>query len=104
MKVTFIPEEGAPSTTSQFGYDFTAGKATDVTDEKALAKFSGNPFFKVSEGKAEKPTEDGLKAVHNGGGRFVIKNGDEVVKTGLTKEDADAFNQLSPEDQEAYIS
>lgn len=103
MKVSYHPEPGVSDETTQFGYDFEGGSATEVTDEKALAKFRGNPFFKVAKAKEEKKPEDGLKAVHNGGGRFVIKNGAETVKEGLTKEDAAVFNALSDEDKAEYV-
>lgn len=121
MKVSYHPEPGTSDETTQFGYDFAGGRPTEVTDEKALAKFRGNPFFKVAKAKEDetsqrrskgvellnqreaKPAETGLKAVHNGGGRFVIKDGDTIVKDGLTKADADAFNALSAEDKAEYV-
>lgn len=48
-KVIYTPERGSSDETEQFGYAFAGGKATDVpeADKKALAKFRGNPFFKV---------------------------------------------------------
>lgn len=106
-KVTYHPERGAADDCEQFGYAFADKKPTDVpdTDEKALGKFRGNPFFKV-EGdnkKAEKPVESGLKAVHIAGGRFVIKKDGETIKEGLNKADADAFNALSDEDKAALV-
>lgn len=103
MKVSYHPEPGTSDETTQFGYDFEGGNATEVTDEKALAKFRGNPFFNVSKAKEEKPVEEGLKASHNGGGRYVIKRDGEVVKDGLTKEDAAVFNALSDEDKAEYV-
>lgn len=90
---------------SVFGYDFSDGKATEVKDED-VSKFAGNPFFKVAAEKAEKsvtPAATGLKAVHIAGGRFVIKDGDKVVKEGLNKSDADAFNAMSDEDKAEYV-
>jgi len=104
-KVSYHPEPGSSDKTEQFGYSFANGKAVEVDDAKALAKFRGNQFFKVSDKaeKEEKPAEDGLKAVHNGGGRFVIKDGDKIVKEGLNKADADAFNALSDEDKAEYV-
>lgn len=45
----------------------------------------------------------GIKAVHNGGGRYVVKDGDAVLLTGLSKDDAGAFNELSDEDKAAYV-
>lgn len=44
-----------------------------------------------------------LKAVHHGGGKFNIVDGDVVLVAGLTKADADAFNGLSDEDKKAYV-
>lgn len=44
----------------------------------------------------------GLKAVHHGGGKFNIVDGDDVLAKGLTKADADSFNGLSDEDKAAY--
>lgn len=107
-KVIYTPERGASDETEQFGYSFAGGKATDVpeADKKALAKFRGNPFFKVSEAKekADKAPESGLKAVHVAGGRFVIKKDGETIKEGLNKADADAFNGLSDEDKATYVT
>lgn len=102
--VTYNPVEGAdaPSATSQFGYDFTAGIPVEVTDEKHLAKFSGNPFFTVEGAGA--PVE--LRAVHNGGGRFIIVRGDkdQKVKDGLNKADAEAFNAMSDAEKETFVA
>lgn len=106
VNVIYVPESGTPEETTQFGYDFRGGKPTEVTDAKALAKFRGNRFFTVSEPKAEKApsaVEYGLKGVHHGGGRFVIKNNGEIIKDGLNKADADAFNALSDEDKAEYV-
>ncbi|NOV17880.1 hypothetical protein E5S70_17665 [Ensifer adhaerens] len=110
-KVIYTPEKGASDETEQFGYSFAGGKPTEVkdTDEKALAKFRGNPFFKVEDKpKAEKKPAaagdpDALKAVHIAGGRFVIKKGSETIKDGLNKADADAFNAMSDEDKAEII-
>lgn len=102
--VTYNPVEGAaaPSTTSQFGYDFTAGTPVEVTDEKHLAKFAGHPFFAV-EKVSNDPNQ--LRAVHNGGGRFIIVRGDKdhKVMEGLTKEDAHAFNELTDAERALYV-
>lgn len=103
-KVVYLGEPGGSKRTAQYGYAFEDGQAVEVSDEKHLAKFRGNAHFAVDGGGHQKTPETGLKAVHNGGGRFVIKDGDKIVKDGLNKADADAFNQLSSEDQEAYIS
>jgi hypothetical protein len=106
-KVSYHPEPGSPDETTQFGYVFADGKPTEVKDgEPALAKFRSNRFFKVhgaEKEKVAKPADDGLKAVHVAGGRFVIKKGSETVKEGLNKADADAFNALSDDDKAAYV-
>ncbi len=104
-KVSYHPEPGVSDETTQYGIDFAGGKPVTVTDERALAKFRGNPFFKVSDKaeKEEKLAETGLKAVHVAGGRFVIKRDGETIKEGLNKADADAFNALSDEDKAAYV-
>ncbi|WP_156528542.1 hypothetical protein [Sinorhizobium glycinis] len=54
-KVIYHPERGAPDDTVQFGYEFKDKKPTDVpdTDDKALAKFRGNAFFKIVGEKSE---------------------------------------------------
>jgi hypothetical protein len=85
-----------------FGVKFSDGKGVTVSDDVA-ARLKGNPFFRVSKESPEKPVEEGLKASHNGGGRFVIKNGAETIKDGLTKEDAAVFNALSDEDKAEYV-
>lgn len=105
-KVIYLGEAGGTRETTQYGYSFSDGKPVDVDEPKHLAKFAGNAYFKVSAGEKQpvKTTVAGLQAVHNGGGRFVIKRDGEIIKEGLNKADADAFNQLSSEDQEAYIS
>lgn len=55
-----------------------------------------------AKGKA-KEAVDGLKAVHHGGGKFNIVEGDTVHLSGLSKADADAFNDMSDEDKRAYV-
>lgn len=47
---------------------------------------------------------DDLKAVHRGGGSYAILRGEEEVAKGLTKADADAFNDLSAADKTAYVT
>lgn len=104
--------KGDAQEVTAFGYEFKDGKATDVKDAD-VAKFDGNPFFSVSA-KAEKTdaktatkTEDDdttLKAVHIAGGRYSIKRGDEELKKGLTKTDAEAFNGMSDEEKEAIVA
>lgn len=106
-KAKFTPEEGVSDETTQYGVTFAGGEYVEVTDEKALAKFRGNPFFEVEDEATEDQEDDkdaGLKAVHNGGGRFVIKRNGEIIKTGLTKADASTFNEMSDEDKAAYVA
>lgn len=102
-KVTYLGEPGGSKETTQYGYDFADGKPVSVDNAAHLLKFGGNPYFKVDGGEAKPKDEDGLKAVHNGGGRFVIKRDGEIIKEGLNKADADAFNALSDEDKAAYV-
>lgn len=105
-KVKFIPEPGVSDETEQFGISFAGGEFVEVTDEKALTKFRGNRFFEVEDEATEEQDDDkdaGLKAVHNGGGRYVIKRDGEIIKTGLTKADATAFNAMSDEDKAEYV-
>lgn len=45
-----------------------------------------------------------LKAEHHGGGKFNITKGEEVLLSGISKADADAFNELSDEDKAAFVA
>ena len=111
-KIKYDAKGSGAEEVTAFGYDFKDGMATEVKDADA-AKFDGNPFFSVSA-KAEKTdaktttkTEDddtSLKAVHIAGGRYSIKRGDEELKKGLTKADAEAFNDMSDEEKEAIVA
>lgn len=114
-KIKYEAKGSGAEEVTAFGYDFKDGKATEVKDADA-AKFDGNPFFSVSA-KAEKAdaktdtkdakTDDddtSLKAVHIAGGRYSIKRGDEELKKGLTKADAEAFNGMSDEDKAEYVA
>lgn len=104
QKVSYHPERGADLDTEQFGIKFSDGKPSDVPDDHPqMHKFKANPFFKVHEAKKKAEAEDGLKAVHIAGGRFVIKQDGEVIKEGLNKADADAFNSMSDDDKAEYI-
>lgn len=120
-KVYYTPStdlaDDMPKFTSQFGYDFEAGKPTEVDRPEVAKKLSGNPFFRTEsydELVAKKPkdnphainlpppAETGLKAEHHGGGKFNITRGEEVLAKGLSKSEADAFNAMSDADKEAY--
>jgi hypothetical protein len=104
-KVSYNPERGADPDIEQYGIKFADGKPSDVPDDHPkLAKFAGNPFFTVHKAKAPPADKDeGLKAVHVSNGRFVIKNNGEVIKEGLNKADAAAFNAMSDEEKAEYV-
>lgn len=55
-----------------------------------------------SKGKT-KEADTGLKAEHHGGGKFNVTEGETVLLEGLSKVDADAFNEMSDEDKRAYV-
>jgi len=62
---------------------------------------------KVTPGQADAPNGDSdLRAVHRGRGVYAVMRGDkdEEVIEGLSKEDAEAFNNLSAEDKLAYVA
>lgn len=110
--VRYIPERGTPETTTQYGFEL-GPEPVVVDDPRALAKFRGSPFFEVIEDAdptppatpPDPPANVGYRAVHNGGGRFIIVHGDkdEKVGAGLNKADADAFNALSDDKKAAYV-
>jgi len=109
--------QGDAEEVEAFGVAFTDGKAVEVSDDVA-AKLSGNRFFKAAKAEkapepakpaAQKPAKpevdpNALKAVHIAGGRFVIKKGEEVLKDGLNKADADAFNALTDDEKAEYVA
>ncbi|WP_027039114.1 hypothetical protein [Mesorhizobium ciceri] len=51
--VTYVPAQGEPPETSQFGYHFAKGQPVEVTEPKHLRKFAGNPFFDVDDADDE---------------------------------------------------
>ncbi|MCV0348462.1 MAG: hypothetical protein K5863_00165 [Nitratireductor sp.] len=85
-----------------------AGKKADLFDAKELTEEQIEAFeregvkVKAKASKASK-VEAGLVAKHHGGGRFNIVDGDDVLLSGLTKADADAFNAMSDEDKTAFV-
>lgn len=102
-KVKYVAGDSGADEVKAFGYSFKDGKSVEVKDAD-IGRFNGNPFFEVSS-KAEKAEDaDELKAVHSGGGRYVIKKGSEVVKDGLSKADAETFNGLSDDEKAAYVA
>lgn len=110
-KVKYTAGDSAADSVSVFGYIFQDGKSTEVKDED-LSKFQGNPFFgtageaKATKAKADNSTDDQsgtLKAVHIAGGRYSIKKGDEELVKGLSKHEAESFNEMSDEDKAEYV-
>lgn len=109
-RVRYIPEPGTPAIATQFGIEF-GPEPVEVTDPRIIAKCKGSPFYEVIEVETpQAPPSDpqaplGYRAVHNGGGRFIIVYGDkdEKVAAGLNKADADAFNSMSEDDKAAYV-
>ncbi|HYE46227.1 MAG TPA: hypothetical protein VEA44_10695 [Caulobacter sp.] len=81
---------------------------TELTVKGEPTAWAGR-YTVVSGGKSEGKTAvtnpaPSLKAEHHGGGKFNITEGEKVLKEGLTKADADAFNALSDEDKAAFIA
>lgn len=110
VSVTYNAPEDDAAVVTMRGVRFFDGQSVSldpIEHDGLIAKLRHNQHFTVSgdepKAKKEKKHEEGLKAVHNGGGRFVIKNGSETVKEGLNKADAEAFNALSDEDKAAYV-
>ena len=62
-KVIYVPsdEDGCPSSTTQYGFNFKANKETEVPEGFALQKFRGHPHFEVVEDGAA--PKRGKKAV-----------------------------------------
>lgn len=85
-----------------------AGKNADLVGAKELTEEQIEAFeregvkVKAKASKASK-VEAGLVAKHHGGGKFNIVDGDDVLLSGLTKADADAFNAMSDEDKSDYL-
>ncbi len=110
-KVKYIPTDDMPLTTTNLGYDFDARKATVVEDEDVLKVLKGHPHFEVSGEKEEKPKADKpkatgvptLHAAETAKGKWGILHGDDEIKSGLTKDDADTFNAMSAEEKAEYI-
>lgn len=103
--IRYVPEPGTPEVASQFGVEF-GPEPVVVNNPRIIAKCEGSPFYVVTTEAPEAQPVIGLRAIHNGGPRFIIVRGDkdQKVKDGLTKADADAFNALSDEDKAAYVA
>lgn len=98
-KVIYTPGADMPGETTNLGFDFVAGKPTEV-DGPMLRKFRAHPFFKVEE---DKPEDKGLHAVHKGRGVYAIMRDGSEVETGMSKADAEAFNALSEAEQRQFL-
>ncbi|KAA0697420.1 hypothetical protein DTW90_18490 [Neorhizobium sp. P12A] len=112
VKVKYIPEAGTPDETETLNHKFNAKRPTEVTDPSVIAVLRGNPFFEVLDKepapvpapKAPAPKQnEPLTASEQPDGTFAVLQGDAIVKAGLSKEDADAFNALSDEDKAEYV-
>ncbi len=89
-----------------YGADGEIAIGTVIDVKKEPEGWAGR-YEAISGGSKEEKTfvtgeNPGLKAVHHGGGKFNIVDGDKVLAKGITKADADAFNDLSDEDKAAY--
>lgn len=117
-QVTYIAPAGDEAVVTTGGVRFFDGQSVDLGPEHGplLAKLRNNPHFEVHGEPAdlqEDPVDDdgveiGLSARHKGRGKYAIvratEGGEIVVRDGLTKADAAAFNALSVEDREAYVA
>lgn len=74
-----------------------AGRFEVISSSRKAKKTVTNP----AGGDDDKGT---LKAEHHGGGKFNITQGEQVLLSGLSKEDADAFNGLSDDDKAAFVA
>lgn len=101
-----------------FGVSYEPGVPFSVTDSEIIKKFRRHSHFTETGGAANLGDFDGdgepggsaivfsgLKAIHKGRGKFVIIDGakDVEVRSGLTKDEADAFNALTPDQQVDYL-
>lgn len=81
---------------------------TELTVKNEPTGWAGR-YEVISGGKGDKtavtnPAKADLKAEHHGGGKFNITKGEEVLLSGISKADADAFNELSDEDKAAFVA
>jgi hypothetical protein len=111
--VTYHAPLGDSEVVSLQGLRFFDGEPRQLDDAEhpaLLAKLATNPHFAV-EGAVltvldeTDPPAIGLRAIHNGGGRFIIVRGDrdQKVKDGLNKAEAHAFNALSEAEKQAFV-
>jgi hypothetical protein len=114
-KVTYHAPAGDEAVVTVGGLRFFDDQAQEVDPGKhaaLLGKLSNNPHFEVDGPAAagDETTEDdepviGLRAIHNGGGRFIIVRGDkdQKVRDGLNKAEAHAFNALTEAEKRAFV-
>lgn len=82
----------------------TVDVEVDVTEEFIDRMKRDGVAMKPAEAeKTKKESDDALIAKHHGGGKFNVLKGDDVLLSGLSKQDADAFNAMSDEDKAAYV-
>ena len=119
VKVKYIPESGTPDQTETLGLQWDANEPTEVTDKAKLEVLRGNPFFEVQDEEGpsrsgRKKTESASAPVQQGNGALsaelqpdgtyaIIQNGAAINHPALSKEEADAFNQLTDADKAEYI-
>jgi len=116
VSVTYRAPKGDDKVVEMGGHTFFDGEVEKVDSESEaflLGKLRGNRHFEVSEkdapkepvkANAPKPEPVVLVASEQTDGTFAIMNGADLIKEGLTKEDADAFNALSDEDKAEYVA
>jgi hypothetical protein len=108
VKVKYIPERGTPDETETLNHKFSAKRTVEVTDEAVLAILRGNPFFEVLDKeqppqRSVPPADATLVATEQPSGSYAVMMGESIVKDGLSKEEADAFNQLTDADKAEYV-
>ena len=96
------------------GEEIPVGTELDIADHEGDAPHPwAGRFETISGGKKGKTgvtnpaggdAPAALKAEHHGGGKFNITKGEEVLLSGISKADADAFNELSEEDKAAFVA
>ena len=102
-KVKYIDHDGSAEEVEAFGVKFKDGKETTVSDDVAI-RLMGNRYFESVAPTAIEPAPDTLEAVHRGRGVYAVVKGNDVLKEGLSKEDAEAFNALSDADKAAELA
>ena len=117
--VTYHAPPGDSEVVSLSGLRFFDGEPRELDDAEhaaLLEKLAHNPHFEVVVGAGTAgapltvldetdPPAIGLRAIHNGGGRFIIVRGDkdQKVRDGLNKAEAHAFNALSEAEKRAFV-